>query len=119
MVFPPDLIQLVEKYPVVISTVMADGKPNVIPVADVKVVGDNQILITDNFMNQTVKDITNNPAVTLAVWDPEMTGYKLIGTVQYFTSGKWLEKVKVMQENKGLPAKGALIVTVTKFFKTA
>jgi predicted pyridoxine 5'-phosphate oxidase superfamily flavin-nucleotide-binding protein len=70
-------------------------------------------------MNQAVTDIKNNPAVTLAVWNPEMSGYKLVGAVEYFDSGEWLEKVKAIPENKDMPCKGALLVTVTKFFKTA
>lgn len=119
MFFPLDLIKLIEKYPVAIGTVMPDSKPNITPVAFAKVVGDNQILITDNFMNQAIKDVKNNSAVTLAVWNPEMNGYKLIGTAQYFNSGEWLEKVKAIPENKDMSCKGAFLVRVTNFFKTA
>lgn len=119
MPFPSYLIQLIEKYPVAIGTVMPDGKPNITPVAFTKVVGENQILITDNFMNQCVADIKNSPAVTLVVWNPKMNGYKLIGTAEYFDFGSWLEKVKAIPENKEMPCKGALLITVTKFFKTA
>ncbi|MFH0942740.1 MAG: pyridoxamine 5'-phosphate oxidase family protein [Candidatus Beckwithbacteria bacterium] len=118
MAFPLDLIQLIEKHPVAIGTTMPAGKPNITPVAYVKVVGDSQILITDNFMNQLIKDIQNNPSVTLAVWNPEMSGYKLIGQAEYFTSGPWFEKVKSIPENKNMPCKGAVLVTVTKFFPT-
>lgn len=98
---------------------MPDGKPNITPVAFAKYINPDKVLITDNYMNQCVTDIKNNSAVTLTVWNPEMTGYKLIGTAQYFRSGEWLEKVKAIPENKTMPCKGALLITITKFFKTA
>jgi len=114
-----DLKKLIESHPVAVATVMPEGTPNVIGVAFVKVVNDNQVLITDNFMNQTIKDIKNNSSVTLAVWDKDMEGYKLICTAQYFDKGKWVEKVKALPENKDMPNKGAVLVTVNKFFKSA
>jgi len=114
-----DLKKLIESHPVAVATVMPKGTPNVIGVAFVKVVNDNQVLITDNFMNQTIKDIKNNSSVTLAVWDKDMEGYKLIGKAQYFDKGKWVEKVKALPENKDMPNKGAVLVTVSKFFKSA
>lgn len=44
-------------------------------------------------------------------------GYKIIGTAEYFTEGKWKEFVEKMPENKGLLAKGAILVTVSKVIK--
>lgn len=79
---------LIENNPMAVATVMPDGRPNVIGVAFVKVVSENQILITDNYMNQTVKDISNKPNITLLTWDKDMNGYKFVGTANYFSSGE-------------------------------
>lgn len=106
--------KLIESNPVALATVTADNKPNVIGVAFVKVVSDNQVLISDNYMNQTIKDISQNKNVCLIIWDSELRGYKLVGEAEYFTDGKWKKYVEQMVENKGLPAKGAIVVKVSK-----
>jgi predicted pyridoxine 5'-phosphate oxidase superfamily flavin-nucleotide-binding protein len=113
-----EIKNLIEKNPVALATVMEDNKPNVIGVAGVKVVLENRILITDNYMNQTVKDILNNKNVCLEVWDKDLKGYKLIGDAEYFTVGEWKKIIEEMPENKGLPAKGAILVNVSKIIES-
>jgi len=93
-------------------------KPNAIAVACAKVVGD-KIIITDNFMNQTVKDLRKNNRVCLLVWNKKWQGYKIIGRAEYHQSGKWKKFVENMKENKGLPAKGAILVNIEKTIKLA
>ena len=110
--------KLIESEAVAVATVMPNGKPNIIGVACVKVV-EGKVLITDNYMNQTVKDIQNNPRVALAVWNKKWEGYKLIGKAKYFGKGKWVNKVKAMPENKGMPAKGAILVNIDRMIKAA
>ena len=89
-----------------------------IGVAFVKVVFDSYVLITDNYMNQTVKDILDNKNVCLAVWDKDLKGCKLVGEAEYFTTGEWKKFVEKMLENKGLPAKGAILVKVLKIIES-
>lgn len=108
--------QVLENNPVALATVTADNHPNVIAVAFTKVI-DNKILITDNYMIETVLNIKNNNAVCLAVWNKEWDGYKIIGNAEYFEQGEWLEKVKEMSENKDLPAKGAIIIDIKDIIK--
>jgi len=108
----------IESNPIAFATVTAESKPNVIGVAFVKVVSGDQILITDNYMNQTIKDIFQNKNVCLTVWDSELTGYKLIGQAEYFTSGKWKEYIEQIEENRGLPAKGAILVKISKIIQS-
>ncbi len=109
--------KIVEENPVAFATASMGGVPNVIPVACVKVVGKNKIIITDNFMKHTKENLEENNNVCLAVWNNKEEGYKLIGKAKYFFSGKWLEFIKQMPENKGLPAKGAILVTVSKLIE--
>ncbi|RLG20907.1 hypothetical protein DRN74_04165 [Candidatus Micrarchaeota archaeon] len=114
-----ELKKLIEENPLAFATVDEAGKPNVIGVAYVKVVSKNQILITDNYMKQTKENLEKNNNVCLAVWDKDWNGYKLVGTAEYFTGGKWKKFVEKMPENKGLPAKGAILITVSELIKLA
>lgn len=113
-----EIKEIIEENPVAIATITPQNSPNVIGVAFVKVINNNQLLVTDNFMSQTIKDIKNNPKVVVIGWNKEMTGYKLLGKTKYFNSGKWVEKVKLMPENKGMPAKGAILITINRIIKS-
>ncbi|KKQ50927.1 MAG: Pyridoxamine 5'-phosphate oxidase-related FMN-binding protein [Parcubacteria group bacterium GW2011_GWD2_38_11] len=110
----PKIKKIIEKNPLTIATVDRSGKPNVSVVAFVKVVSENEVLITDNYMAQTKQNILQNKNVCLAVWDKKWNGVKIIGKTKYFSSGKWKEYVEKMKENKGLSAKGAIIVKISK-----
>ena len=103
---------LIENNPMALATVR-DNKPHVIAVACVKVV-DDKLLITDNYMNRTIDNIKQNKNVALTVWDKGWKGCNITGEAEYFESGEWLEKVKQDPNNNGMPAKGAILVTVTK-----
>lgn len=105
--------KIIEENPVAFAT-CANNQPNVIAVAYIKVVGNDQILITDNYMKGTKKNIEQNPNVCLAIWNKDWDGYKIIGIAQYLTSGEWFEFIKSMPENKGLPAKGAILIKVSE-----
>jgi predicted pyridoxine 5'-phosphate oxidase superfamily flavin-nucleotide-binding protein len=109
-----EIKNFIESNPVAFAMVTEDNKPNVIGVAFVKVVSNDQVLVTDNYMNQTIKDISQNANVCLVVWDSRMHGYKLIGEAEYFTDGEWKKYVEQMEENKSLPAKGAILIKVSK-----
>lgn len=105
--------KLIEENPIALGTVDKKNNPNVIAVAYVKVISPNQILVTDNFMEKTKKNIQNNNNVCLAVWGKDWEGCKIIGKAKYFTTGKWKKYVEQMKENKGLPSKGAILITVS------
>jgi len=106
--------KIIENNPLAFSTITKNKKPNVIAVACAKVVSADQVLITDNYMKQTKENLRHNPNVCLAVWDKNWRGYKLIGQAKYYTTGRWKKIIEEMKENKGLPAKGAILIKVTK-----
>ncbi len=110
--------KIIEENAMAFATVDGEYKPNVIGIACVKVVSENQILITDNYMKQTKENLKRNNNVSLVVWDKCWKGYKMIGTAEYFENGKWLEQVKKDPDNKGMPAKGAILVTLAKVMPT-
>ena len=114
-----EIKELIENSPVALATVTSSNKPNVIGVAFVKVVSDNEVLITDNYMNQTKNDILENKNICLIVWDKDLKGFKIIGKAEYFTEGKWKKYVEEINENEGLPAKGAILITVEKIIPSA
>lgn len=109
--------KLIEENPVALATVDANGQPNVIAVAYVKVVSVNQIIITDNFMSQTRKNLLKNDRVCLAVWGKDWNGYKMVGRAEYHAEGEWKTMVEGLPENKDLAAKAAVLVTIEKIIK--
>ena len=109
--------QTIENNPLAFATVNKNGSPNVIAVAWVKVVSDNQILVTDNFMVKTKENLQNDGNVCLAVWDKGWNGYKIMGVAEYFLEGKYKKVIENLEENKNLSAKGAIIITVKEISK--
>ncbi len=108
--------KIIENNPVALATISGD-KPYAIGVAYCKVVDKDTILITDNFMSSTVENIMKNNNVALVVWDKKWDGIQILGKAKYYKEGKWLNYVKKMKENEGLPAKGAILVKVGKIIE--
>lgn len=107
---------LIEKRPIAFATYGKEGI-NVVALACCKVVSINQILLTDNYMNKTRKNLLENPKVAIAVWSAdEKEGYQFKGTAQYITSGEWKEKVDLDPDNEGLAHKAAVLVTVNEIW---
>lgn len=112
--------KLIEKRVLGFATSDLDGKPNVIAVSAAKVIEEDKILITDNYMGKSRQNLLKNSQVAIVVWSKgEEEGYQFKGVVQYLTSGKWKKFVEEMKENKGLPAKAAVLVTIKEIYKLA
>lgn len=115
-----DQKNLIESSTIAFATCNVSGKPNVIAVACVKVVGEDKILITDNFFNKTQKNLTNNNHVALAVWTKdEEEGIQLKGKAEYLTQGPWKEMVDQLPENQKLAHKAAVLITVEEIWDLA
>ena len=110
----PSIRKVIENNPVAFSTSDKKGNPHVIAVAYVKVVSPDKLVITDNYMFTTLKNLKNNQNIALAVWDRACNGYRLKGQAKYFTSGEWHSFVKKIKQNKGYPCKGAVLVKVSE-----
>lgn len=110
--------KLIESNALGFASVDKKGIPHNIAVALVKVVSKNQLLISDNYIEETLENIKTNQNVSLVVWTPDWLknciGYELTGKAEYFNSGKWLDAMKKIPENKGAPCKGAILVTINK-----
>lgn len=117
------LKKMIEENAVALSTIGEDGGPHCIAVAFVRVVADNQLLITDNYMITTPGNLEKNNNVAIAVWnknwEEDCVGYELKGEASYFTTGEWHEKIRQIPENEGEPCKGAILVTVSNIKRLA
>jgi predicted pyridoxine 5'-phosphate oxidase superfamily flavin-nucleotide-binding protein len=110
--------EMIEKNALGFATVDKNGNPHNIAVGYVKVVSKNELLISDNYFQETSENIKNNSNVSLVVWrsdwEENCVGYELSGKAEYFTSGKWLDAIKKIPENKDAPRKGAILVKLNK-----
>lgn len=117
-----ELKELIENNAIALSTVDSKGNPHIIAVGFCKVV-EGKIIITDNYMNETPKNIEKNNNIALAVWsrnwEEKCRGFEIKGTAEYFTEGKWRDFVKGLPENKNYPAKAAIVVSVQKIKELA
>jgi len=109
---------------VALSTASRDSMPNVIPVGAKKVIDDETILISDQFMDKTLKNMSENPYAAITFWSGS-EGYQLKGTAFYETSGMRFEEtakwVKEMGKslNKSLKSKGLVIFKITEIYNVS
>lgn len=108
--------KIIEENPMALATADPDGNPHVIAVAYVKV-KDEKIVITNNCMKVTIKNLKKNPNVCLAVWDKNWRGYQIKGKAKYFEEGEWYNFVKSLKENKNESCKGAVVIEVKEIKK--
>jgi len=113
----PKLKKYIEKSVLAVGTTSLK-QPHVIAVSCVNVLSKNKVIITDNFMHKTIKNIKKNNKISLCLWGNQ-GGYELKGSTNYYNKGRWLDFVKAMKKNKGLPAKGAIIVNIKNISKLA
>ena len=110
--------KLIEENALALATINEENEPHNIAVGFVKVISKNQLLISNNWLVETVENIRKNPTVSLVVWarnwEENCVGYEFRGTAEEFTSGKWLEEIKKILINKGEPCNSAIVVTITK-----
>ncbi len=109
---------------VALGTSTSDGICNVVPVGAKKIIDDETVLISDQFLNKTLANMKSNPRVSVTYWEGH-EGYQLKGTVTIETSGKRFEEtaewIKGLGEKKGSPlkSKGAVILTIEEIFGVA
>jgi predicted pyridoxine 5'-phosphate oxidase superfamily flavin-nucleotide-binding protein len=110
--------KIIEENAMGFASVNKNGNPHNIAIGYVKVVSKNELLISDNYFEETSENIKYNPNVSLVVWRQDWkencVGYELAGKAEYFTSGKWYEEMKKLPINDGAPCNGAIIVKLNK-----
>lgn len=85
-----------------LATVSKEGIPNVIPIGNGKVLSENEILLTDNFMGKTIENIKANPdKVAVSAWDWDtVQGYQFKGMARIETSGEVFEEAVHMAKSR-------------------
>jgi len=117
--------ELFDKVPIVVlSTATGDGVPNAVPVGAKKIIDEETILISDQFLNKTLANLKSNPRVSVVYWRGT-EGYQLKGTVTIETTGKRFEEtarwIEEASTKTGFPlkSKGAIIVRIEEIYSVA
>ncbi len=100
-----------------LATSSNEGVPNICNIGGKYIRDDGKIIVVDNFMNKTIKNITFNPQVSILI-RREKESYQIKGTSEYLTEGDEYKEAYKWMKSKGdkYPAKGAIIITVTEVF---
>jgi hypothetical protein len=107
-----------------LGTSTTDGSPNVVPVGAKKIIDDETILISDQFLNKTLANMKSNPKVSVTFWEGH-EGYQLKGSVTIETTGKRYEEtaewIKEKSTKSGFPlkSKGVVILKIEEIYGVA
>lgn len=114
--------ELFEKVETVsLGTSTPDGTPNTVPIGAKKIIDDETVLISDQFLNKTLANIKSNPKGSVTYWEGT-EGYQLKGTVTVETSGERYEETARWIEELGnrvgfpLKSKGVLILKIEEIY---
>lgn len=79
---------------------IANGEPNVVPVAFKNVTDDGKLVVGDVFLETTLNNIqTNDGKIAISVYDAKnLEGYQVKGTAEYVTEGAVVDTFKAMVE---------------------
>ncbi|HIH44138.1 MAG TPA: pyridoxamine 5'-phosphate oxidase [Candidatus Methanoperedenaceae archaeon] len=103
-----------------LATSDSSGKPNVAFITYWKILDDETILIVENFMNKTRKNLEKNPRAAVVAYRSEpKKSYQLKGTVRFETSGRMFEEAKAMAAAKKAPGKSAVIFRVEEIYDSS
>ena len=103
-----------------VATASKDGLPNVVPIHFVKIYNeDDTILLVDNFMDKTLKNIEENPLIAISVWDTDKKqAFQLKGGASIIKSGKpfddaldWVQKAM-----PNIKPRSAILLKVTNVY---
>jgi predicted pyridoxine 5'-phosphate oxidase superfamily flavin-nucleotide-binding protein len=97
---------------VVLATSSLEGEPQAILV-EVNQVKDDKIIITDNEMETTRKNLLENNKVALLAFEEDYSYcLKILGEAEYCIKGEYFDFVKNLETNKRRSPKGAVVITV-------
>ncbi|MCK5305680.1 MAG: pyridoxamine 5'-phosphate oxidase family protein [Candidatus Omnitrophica bacterium] len=102
MIISGKVKDLFEKEPLItFGTADKQGNPNVVPVFWKKIVGDETIILVDNYMKMSKENLLENSNVCISFWNSE-TGeaYKIKGEAAYYTKGEIYEEGKKFIQTK-------------------
>jgi uncharacterized protein len=100
-----------------VATSSKSGVPNVVPMGAFKLIDDETLLISDQFMNKSMKNLEENPRIAVSFWG-DKAGYQIKGEVSVHRDDKvfeddvaWIKSVMPK-----LNPKSAVVVRITEVF---
>ncbi|MDD1672267.1 MAG: pyridoxamine 5'-phosphate oxidase family protein [Methanomicrobiales archaeon] len=103
-----------------VATSSKGGVPNVVPIANVQLLGDDTLWIGDNYMVKSAANVRENPHCALYIYDPDVKRcFQIKGKVEVKTSGPEYDKMRTMikAKNEKYPAKALWVVKITDVFE--
>lgn len=118
MVMNEEMMDAIEKNLVFLATASEEGIPNVVPVGFARPLDEKTVLIADNYMKKTIKNLHENPKLSLIVADAKAFPYQFKGTVKIYKSGEYFDQVVEWAQNvmSELEPKSAILLTVEEIY---
>ena len=113
-----EMIEAVEKDLVFLATASKEGIPNVVPIGFARPLDEDTILIADNYMNKTRKNLEENPNISLVTKDATKCPFQFKGKIEIFESGKYFDIVTEWGQNAmtKLTPKAAILMKVEEIY---
>ncbi len=106
-----------ERKVVALATSGVNAVPHVIFV-EVNLADKDEIIITDNQMELTKKNIIENKKVSILAFKEDYSYcIRISGEAEYYTEGKYFDFVKNLETNKDYSPKGAVVVKIKEIFE--
>lgn len=82
---------IIDNKPIHIATVTADGQPNLAVASDVRVLNDEELIISVNEMTRTQVNLQHQPRVVITAFDQDWKGVRIFGTAKFYSEGEYYE----------------------------
>lgn len=102
----------------VITTCSKEAVPNSVYFKCVKCIDNKRLLLADNKMDKSLKNLLENPEISILFEDEKKRAYQIKGTAEYYTEGEYFDDVRSWVEER-LARKGAVVVTVKEIYSGA
>ena len=97
-----------------VATCSAEQAPNVVPITYLKWIGNNKVLVADNFMKKTKQNILDNSNVSFVVKEIRGCPFQFKGKFKIYTKGRYFdEAVKMVEKYK---PKSALVIEINEVY---
>ena len=114
----PEVREVIQNQkPLPVATADKNGNPNVIFVGMWKFIDDETIMIVDNFLKKTAKNLKENPKLSIVGYNSESKkSYQVKGSVDYLDKGDRFEEAKRLAESNKLPGKAVVIFHIEEIY---
>lgn len=104
--------------PIILTTVDNEGQPNAIYASNVRVYGDDTLVVADNYFHKTQANILAESKGSLLFITTEHKSYQIKGRFTYHTQGPIFDDMKTWNPAK-LPGVAAAALSVDEIYSGA